>query len=72
MTSDLETRQLMMPIQMRAATDEDDEPVIEGYAAKYNKPSEVLGGFTRFIEQIAPGAFAVSYTHLTLPTTERV
>lgn len=57
MTSDLETRQLMMPIQMRAATDEDDEPVIEGYAAKYNKPSEVLGGFTRFIEQIAPGAF---------------
>ena len=49
MTSDLETRQLMMPIQMRAATDEDDEPVIEGYAAKYNKPSEVLGGFTRFI-----------------------
>ena len=34
MTSDLETRQLMMPIQMRAATDEDDEPVIEGYAAK--------------------------------------
>lgn len=57
MTSDLETRQLMMPIQMRTATDEDDEPVIEGYAAKYNKPSEVLGGFTRFIEQIAPGAF---------------
>lgn len=45
-----------MPIQMRAATDADDEPVIEGYALKYNKPSEILGGFTRFIEHIAPGA----------------
>lgn len=56
MTSDLETRQMTMPVQMRATTDESDEPVIEGYALKYNKPSEVLGGFTRFIEHIEPGA----------------
>jgi HK97 family phage prohead protease len=45
-----------MPIQMRATTDDNDEPVIEGYALKYDKPSEVLGGFVRFIEHIAPGA----------------
>lgn len=56
MTSDLETRQLMMPIQIRTASDENDEPLIEGYALKYNKPSQVLGGFVRFIEQIAPDA----------------
>lgn len=55
-TKDLETRQVTMPIQMRAATDDDGEPVIEGYALKYNKPSEVLGGFVRFVEHIAPGA----------------
>lgn len=45
-----------MPIQMRASTDDNDEPVIEGYALKYDKPSEVMGGFVRFIERIAPGA----------------
>lgn len=45
-----------MPVQMRASNNDDDEPVIEGYALKYNKPSEVLGGFVRFIERIAPGA----------------
>lgn len=56
MTSDLETRQVTMPVQMRAVTDGDDEPVIEGYALKYNKPSEVLGSFARFIEHISPGA----------------
>ncbi len=47
---------MTMPIQMRAVTDDDDEPVIEGYAFKYDKPSEVLGGFVRFVEHIAPGA----------------
>lgn len=41
---------------MRASTDENDDPVIEGYALKYDKPSEILGGFVRFREQIAPGA----------------
>lgn len=45
-----------MPVQMRAATDDNDQPVIEGYALKYDKPSEVLGGFVRFVEHIAPGA----------------
>lgn len=45
-----------MPVQIRATTNENEEPVIEGYALKYDKPSEILGGFTRFIERIAPGA----------------
>lgn len=54
-TSDLESRQVTVPIQMRT-TDDNSEPVIEGYALKYDKPSEVLGGFVRFIEHIASGA----------------
>lgn len=54
-TSNLESRQVTVPIQMRT-TDDNSEPVIEGYALKYDKPSEVLGGFVRFIEHIAPGA----------------
>lgn len=41
---------------MRAATDDNKAPVIEGYALKYDKPSEVLGGFVRFIEHIEPGS----------------
>lgn len=56
MTSDLETRQVTIPVQIRSVSDEEQEPTIEGYALKYNKPSQVLGGFVRFIEQIAPGA----------------
>lgn len=55
-TNDLETRRTMMPVQIRATTNENEEPVIEGYALKYDKPSEILGGFTRFVERIAPGA----------------
>ncbi|WP_308556130.1 HK97 family phage prohead protease [uncultured Lactobacillus sp.] len=54
-TSDLESRQVTVPIQMRT-TDDNAEPIIEGYALKYDKPSEILGGFVRFIEHIAPGA----------------
>lgn len=55
MTSDLESRQVTVPIQMRT-TDDNAESIIEGYALKYDKPSEILGGFVRFIEHIAPGA----------------
>ncbi len=47
---------MTMPVQMRTATDDDGAPTIEGYALKYDKPSEILGGFVRFIEHIAPGA----------------
>lgn len=47
---------MTVPIQLREATNENTQPAIEGYALKYNKPSEVLGGFVRFIEHIAPGA----------------
>lgn len=52
----METRQLTTPVQIRTADDENEAPSIEGYALKYNKPSQVLGGFVRFIEQIAPDA----------------
>lgn len=58
MTSDLETRQVTMPIQMRSTTNDNNEPVIEGYALKYDNPSEILGGFVRFREHIAPGALS--------------
>ncbi len=30
---------------------------VSGYAAKYNKESQPLGGYYRFIEKISPGAF---------------
>ena len=32
-------------------------PVIRGHAAVFNQPSEEMGGFMRFREQIAPGTF---------------
>ncbi|MEN2352904.1 HK97 family phage prohead protease [Limosilactobacillus fermentum] len=59
MTIDLETRQVTAPLTLERAAQNDDEPehtVITGYALKYNKPSEILGGFCRFIEEIEPGA----------------
>ncbi len=39
--------------ELRVKRSEDDEPIIEGYAAVFNKNSEDMG----FIERIAPGAF---------------
>lgn len=40
--------------ELRITKSEDDKPVIEGYAAVFNKLSENLGGWR---EKIAPGAF---------------
>ena len=57
MTNDLEMRQMTTPLILeRNNDDEQDHDVITGYALKFNKPSEVLGGFCRFVEQIAPTA----------------
>ncbi len=47
---DAERRFFTEPVQFRA----EDENVIEGYAAVFNKPSQDFGGWN---ERIAPGAF---------------
>lgn len=47
------------PLTLERTAQTDDEPahtVITGYALKYNKQSEILGGFCRFVESIEPGA----------------
>ena len=49
---DMETEKRFFNIELRE--DEGKPPVIEGYAANYNQPSEDMG----FIEYIAPGAFS--------------
>lgn len=49
MTTGLETRQITTTLNLRQI-EESEESVIEGYALKFNKPSDVLGGFVRFRE----------------------
>lgn len=49
-----ETRQLTTDIQVRQLDDESNEQVIEGYALKFNRWSDVLGGW--FKETIEPEA----------------
>ncbi|MFT9451778.1 HK97 family phage prohead protease [Liquorilactobacillus ghanensis] len=44
MTTDLETRQVTTKIQIRTADDEKTPQTIEGYALKFNRQSDVLGG----------------------------
>lgn len=46
-----------LTLERTAQTDyEPEHTVITGYALKYNKQSEILGGFCRFVESIEPGA----------------
>ena len=49
MTIGLETRQVTTTINLRQNEDSEDS-IIEGYALKFNKPSDVLGGWVRFRE----------------------
>jgi hypothetical protein len=50
----LERRQAKGTVEFRAAEGDDGTPVLEGYAAVFNRWSVDLGGFR---ERIAPGAF---------------
>ena len=50
--SDAERRFTSVPVEIRAS--KDNQSTIGGYAAKFNRMSQNLGGFK---EQIAPGAF---------------
>jgi HK97 family phage prohead protease len=54
--SDLERRWTPVPVEIRAAGDS-GKMTIGGYAAKYNRTSQNLGGF---VERIDPGFFAKS------------
>lgn len=49
--TDAERRFTSVPVEVRAGT---DKKIIGGYAAKFNRHSQNLGGF---VERIAPGAF---------------
>ena len=51
----IEKRSTALPVEFRAA--ETGLGVLTGYAARYNRYSQNLGGF---VEQVAPGAFAKS------------
>lgn len=53
---DVEKRSTALPVEFRAAV-EGAGNVLSGYAARYNRYSQNLGGF---VEQVAPGAFAKS------------
>ena len=55
MTGDYELR--TFSVEIRAEGDPAEEPVIQGTAAVYNSPSELL--FGQFIEVIEPGFFRV-------------
>lgn len=48
-------RRAFRATEIRAVADVESGPVIEGYAAVFNSPSDDIGGF---VETIAPGAFA--------------
>lgn len=54
--NEVETRQIVADVEVRELDGE--KPVLEGYALKFNKWSEVLGGFFR--EKIEPSALEKS------------
>ncbi len=53
----METRTIQQPMTVHEATSDDEKPIIEGYALKFNKQSSVLGTKDlRFRETIDPHA----------------
>ena len=53
MAKNMESRQIQTKVELRQ-NDEDEQQTIEGYALKFNKPSDILAGFFR--EKIDPHA----------------
>ncbi|WP_445505814.1 HK97 family phage prohead protease [Niallia sp. 03091] len=51
-----EMRQIQTKIELRNAEGEDGQQVIEGYALKFNRQSDVLGYYVKFREKIDPRA----------------
>lgn len=55
-----EARLLVLPVTLRKKSDEDESPVLEGYAARFDDWTQIGGDSWGFMESIAPGAFAES------------
>lgn len=55
-----EVRMLVLPVTLRKKSDEDDSPVLEGYAARFEEWTQIGGNSWGFMESIARGAFAES------------
>lgn len=51
-----ELRQIQTKIELRSTEGEDGQQVIEGYALKFNRQSDVLGYYVKFREKIDPRA----------------
>lgn len=55
-----EARLLILPVTLRAKAEDDDGPVLEGYAALFDEWAQIGGDAWGFMESIAPGAFRES------------
>ena len=55
-----EARLLILPVTLRKKSDDDESPVLEGYAARFDDWTQIGGDCWGFMESIAPGAFARS------------
>ncbi len=53
-----ECRMLLCPVELRAASESDVSPVLEGYGALFNQWTQIGGDQWGFMERVAPGAFA--------------
>ena len=55
-----EARLLILPVTLRKKSDDDESPVLEGYAAMFDEWTQIGGDSWGFMESIAPGAFLES------------